>query len=40
MTGHIEAGLCCPILGLGFLICEVGPQNLLQRSVIRISMLT
>ena len=40
MTGHIVAGLCCPILGLGFLICEIGQQNLPQRSAIRISSLT
>lgn len=38
--GPRRGWLCCPILGLGFLVCETGQQNLPQRSAIRISVLT
>lgn len=38
--GPRRGWLCCPILGLGFLVCETGQQNLPQRSAVRISVLT
>ena len=30
MMAHVLAAHCCPVLGLGFLVCEIGQQHLPQ----------